>query len=63
MTTLLVTHDIDEAIALADRIVILSRHPGSTVADRVIDTPRRAMTASRAAKAKAEIEALIAGAG
>ena len=62
VTTLLVTHDIDEAIALADRIVILSRHPGSTVADRVIETPRRAMTPPRAEKAKAEIEALIAGA-
>lgn len=62
VTTLLVTHDIDEAIALADRIIVLSRHPGTTVADRVLETPRSAMTAPRAAKAKAEIEALIAGA-
>jgi NitT/TauT family transport system ATP-binding protein len=61
-TTLLVTHDIEEAIALADRIFILSRHPGRLVADRTLDAPRRAMTPERAAKAKAEIEALIAAA-
>jgi NitT/TauT family transport system ATP-binding protein len=62
VTTLLVTHDVEEAIALADRIFVLSRHPGRLVADRILDTPRRAMTPERADKAKTEIEALIAGA-
>ena len=28
MTVLIVTHDIDEALFLGDRIVFLSRHPG-----------------------------------
>jgi NitT/TauT family transport system ATP-binding protein len=28
MTTIMVTHDVDEAIFLADRIVFLSQHPG-----------------------------------
>jgi NitT/TauT family transport system ATP-binding protein len=59
---LLVTHDVEEAIALADRIFVLSRHPGRLVAERVLDTPRLAMTPERAAKGKAEIEALIAAA-
>ena len=62
MTTLLVTHDVEEAIALADRIIVLSPHPGRVVADKPIETPRLAMTPARAAKAKAEIEALISAA-
>jgi ABC-type nitrate/sulfonate/bicarbonate transport system ATPase subunit len=41
-TMLLVTHDIDEAIYMADRIVIMTPHPGSI--DRIItvalDRPR-----------------------
>ncbi|VFU06908.1 ABC transporter ATP-binding protein [Methylocella tundrae] len=60
--TLLVTHDVEEAIALADRIIILSPHPGRMVTDKTIDTPRLAMTPERAAKVKAEIDTLIAGA-
>jgi len=36
-TLLLVTHDIDEAIYLSDRVVILSNHPGTIAADIAID--------------------------
>lgn len=61
-TTLLVTHDVEEAIALADRIIILSRPPGRMVADKSIETPRLALTPAAAAKAKAEVEALISAA-
>ncbi|PNG27944.1 ABC transporter ATP-binding protein [Methylocella silvestris] len=59
-TTLIVTHDIEEAVALADRIIILSSQPGQMVADKFIETPRLAMTPAAAAQAKIEIEALIA---
>ncbi len=34
-TILMVTHDIEEAIFLADRIVFMSRHPGTIAADIV----------------------------
>ncbi len=37
---ILVTHTIEEAVELADRIVVLSAHPGHVLADRRIDLPR-----------------------
>jgi NitT/TauT family transport system ATP-binding protein len=61
-TTLLVTHDIEEAIALADRVVILSHNPARMVADKSIAAPRLAMKPELAATVKAEIEALISAA-
>ena len=39
-TVLFVTHDLREAIALADRIVILSPSPGSVLAEVPVDLPR-----------------------
>ena len=39
-TIVLVTHDISEAVLLADRIIVLSRRPGTLVADIAIDLPR-----------------------
>ena len=38
-TTLLVTHDIDEAILLSDRILLLSGIPATFIADYPIDDP------------------------
>jgi sulfonate transport system ATP-binding protein len=59
-TTLIVTHDLEEAISLADRILVLSGAPGRLIADRIIETPRLALTPTRAAMMKAEIATLIA---
>lgn len=39
-TIFFVTHDIDEAIFLADRIFILSKKPASIIKDIVVDFPR-----------------------
>jgi NitT/TauT family transport system ATP-binding protein len=39
-TILFITHDIDEAILLADRIFIMSRRPGRILAELCVDIPR-----------------------
>ncbi len=48
ITTLIVTHDLREAIALADRVFLLSPRPARVVATLEIDTPRSRMTPARA---------------
>jgi NitT/TauT family transport system ATP-binding protein len=39
-TVLIVTHDIDEAIAMADRVLVMTASPGRIAADFPIDLPR-----------------------
>ncbi|MGK9231172.1 ABC transporter ATP-binding protein [Inquilinus limosus] len=39
-TLMLVTHDIDEALALADRVVVLAGRPGRIAADIAVPVPR-----------------------
>jgi NitT/TauT family transport system ATP-binding protein len=39
-TILFVTHDLAEAVALSDRVIVLSSRPGKIVADVAIDLPR-----------------------
>jgi NitT/TauT family transport system ATP-binding protein len=39
-TVVFVTHDVDEAVMLSDRVLVLSNRPGRIVADVRIDLPR-----------------------
>jgi NitT/TauT family transport system ATP-binding protein len=39
-TVLFVTHDLQEAVLLADRVIVMLPHPGRIAQDRVIDLPR-----------------------
>jgi ABC-type nitrate/sulfonate/bicarbonate transport system ATPase subunit len=60
MITVLVTHDVDEAIALADRIFVLSARPSHVVGEIQIKTPRAAMADEERKAVAARIEALRA---
>ena len=40
MTVVFVTHDVDEAVFLSDRVVVLSARPGAVKAELVIELPR-----------------------
>jgi ABC-type nitrate/sulfonate/bicarbonate transport system ATPase subunit len=55
VTTLLVTHDVDEAIALADRLLLLSASPARVLAEVPVARPRAAHTPDELAAIRAEI--------
>jgi sulfonate transport system ATP-binding protein len=40
LTLILVTHDVDEAVALADRVLVMQPRPGRLFAEFAIDIPR-----------------------
>jgi NitT/TauT family transport system ATP-binding protein len=56
MTVLFVTHDIDEAVYVSDRIVVLSRSPCHVTTTMTVDLPRpRDQIATRASPRFAEL--------
>jgi NitT/TauT family transport system ATP-binding protein len=52
-TTVLITHDLTEAVAMADRIVVLSDRPGTVVEQIVVDIPDRNNPIARRAHPRA----------
>jgi sulfonate transport system ATP-binding protein len=62
-TTFLVTHDIDEALYLADHIAVMSSHPGRLIATHKIDWSRPRQRSDQAwLKLRAELlEELLTG--
>jgi len=61
VTTLLVTHNIDDAARLGDRVFLLSSQPARILADLSIRTPRRARGEAEIAAIKADIARQING--
>jgi NitT/TauT family transport system ATP-binding protein len=55
ITTLLVTHDVDEAIALADRLLLLSASPTHVIAELPVARPRGTRTGEEHAAMRAEV--------
>jgi sulfonate transport system ATP-binding protein len=61
VTTLVVTHDLSEAIALADKVFLLSPRPARVIATLDVETPRARLTPGAAAALEARArEALTA---
>src|SRR5579862_6719712 len=55
VTTVLVSHDVDEVIGLADRVFLLSGSPARVVADVPIQNPRSARSADEVAMIRNEL--------
>ena len=61
VTTLLVTHDVEEAIGLADRLFLLSASPARVVAEVAIARPRAAQTPDERAAIRKEVAQRLKG--
>jgi len=60
-TVLLITHDVREAVYLADRIYVLSPRPGTVVAELAVPLPRPRTLATLTDPLFAELEAHLLG--
>ncbi len=58
VTTVLVTHDVGEAIRLADRIFVLSPRPARVLGEIRVERPRVEMSAAEARSIEDRVEAL-----
>ena len=58
LSAVLVTHDIDDALDLADVIYVLSARPARILGEVRIDAPRAALAPARRAELSAETERL-----
>jgi NitT/TauT family transport system ATP-binding protein len=63
ITTLLVTHDLQQAVRLADRIFLLSPRPAQIVAEIPLATPRSTRSEREIAKIVDEVSSRISGHG
>jgi len=61
ITTLLVTHDLEEAIRLADRIFLLSPRPAQVVAEIPLAMPRSARSEREVARIVSEVACRMTG--
>ena len=60
VTTLLVTHDVEEAIRLADRLFFLSERPARVVLERCLPPPRGTRDAATIAAIREELRERLA---
>jgi NitT/TauT family transport system ATP-binding protein len=60
VTTLLVTHDVDEAVRLADRLFFLSDRPAHIVLERCLPPPRGARSPAAIAAIRDELREQLA---
>jgi NitT/TauT family transport system ATP-binding protein len=58
VTTLLVTHNVDDAVHLGDRLFILSQRPSHVIAEVPINTPRAQRDPTEITRIKAELARL-----